>query len=311
MESKRRSFLKNASILAGTVLVSRPLSALADVNKTIKSLANGHHLTVYHTGNLKGHLESNAEQLGGLKEIHKLIERQEHSGLILDVGNFMGKVPAYEVISQMNRTGYHAAAIGANELSGGQEELAALLPDLGFPLVNCNYKFSNPVLASGVKTYVIIQFGNLKIGITGLAEKVQVEGVRFQDSYLSLNKVSAFLKTEKKCDFVICLSNLNAEDKSYSNIDLAGRSAYVDFIIGKNGTKVLSGAMISRNSKKEEVVLSQVGYDGIILGKTSFKWNDLKEKSGFSHQYLVAGLPLKNNEKQAGRMLHKMATANA
>ncbi|MNY40702.1 hypothetical protein D3C86_1754600 [compost metagenome] len=140
---------------------------------------------------------------------------------------------------------------------------------------------------------------------------MSIEGLRFQDPYVSLNKVSAFLKTEQNCDFVICLSNLDAEDKAYNNVDLARQSAYVDFIIGKNGTKVMKGAMVSRNSKKEEVLLSQVGYDGIILGKTSFKWTALKEKSGFVHQYLAAGLPLKNNEKQANRILHKMAAVNA
>jgi len=306
MESKRRLFLKSASILAGSAVLGKPLTALAGVNKTINSFSKSNEVVVYHTANLNGCIDTGKAQLGGLNEINKLIDGQETFGLILDAGNFTGKADDHEVISMMNKVGYHAATVGTAELRGGEEGLAALLPFMDFPLVNCNYSFSNPVLSSGVRTSTIIYSGNLKIGITGLGAKTGTDGVRFQNPYLALNKTAELLKIKERCDLVICLSNLDAEDKTYNNIGLANQSEYVDFIIGRNGAKVMKGAMVCRNSKREEVMLTQVGYDGLIVGKTSFAMNALKEKNGFNHQYLVAGMPLKNNPKHAQVILNKI-----
>src|SRR5690349_17654154 len=148
MESKRRLFLKSASILAGTAVLSKPLTALAEVNRTINSFSERNEVIVYHTANLNGYIDTGKARLGGLNEINKLINGQETFGLILDAGNFTGKADDLKIISMMNKIGYHAATVGAAELRGGEEGLAALLPFMNFPLVNCNYSFSNPVLSS-------------------------------------------------------------------------------------------------------------------------------------------------------------------
>lgn len=308
MESKRRSFLRNASIIASTAFIGKPLSAIAGVSKTVNSLANGNTVTVFHSGNLNGQINTNLQQLGGLEEINHLVKRQETAGLMLDAGSFLGDTDGKVMVSMMNRTGYHAVNIGASELKNGEEALADLLPYMSFPLVNCNYTFSNALLSSKVKSHVIIQSGNLKVGITGLGK--QIPGVHFKNPYLALNKTAALLKVKEGCDLVICLSNLDAEDKAYNNTSLAEKSEYVDMIIGKNGQKVRGGALIGRNSKKEEVVISQVGYDGLIIGKTSFSWDALsKTRNDFQHKFLVAGLPINNNAKQAQRILYEMRSA--
>ncbi|ATP57434.1 hypothetical protein CPT03_13610 [Pedobacter ginsengisoli] len=309
MESKRRFFLKSASVLAGAAVFGKPLTTLANVSKTINGFSRRNELIVYHTANLNGYIESGKGQQGGLNEINKLIQDQEAFGLIIDAGNFIGKADDMKVISKMNKMGYHAATIGVAELRNGEEGLATFLPFMNFPLVNCNYSFSNPVLSSRVKTSTIIYSGNLKIGITGLGAKTGTDGVRFQNPYLALNRTAELLKVNERCDLVICLSNLDAEDKTYNNIELANKSVYVDFIIGKNSTKVMRGAMICRNSRKEEVMLTQVGYDGLIVGKTSFMMNGLKEKNGFAHQYLAAGMPLQNNPKYANQILNRMVNS--
>lgn len=309
MESKRRSFLKNASILAGTALLGNPLSAFAGLNKTINNLTNGNHIIIYHTGNLNGQLSPNQQQLGGLNEINRFIHLQDRSGLVLDAGNFMGNTDVMAVISKMNKTGYHAVNVGKNELGAGQETLSGLLPFMDFPLLNCNYTLSNEVLSAKVKTYVTIYSGNLKIGITGLGG--EIKGIPFLDPVSALNRTAEKLKNREGCDLVICLSDLDADDKKYNNIKLAGQSAQVDLIIGKNGSKIMKNAMISRNSKQEEVVLSQVVDQGLILGETSFGFNAGKEKMEFNHRYLLVGTDLENPAMQAHLVLRDMATARA
>lgn len=306
MELKRRSFLRKASIFAGTAFIGKPLSAIAEVNKTLNTFANASTVTVFHSGNLNGCINSSQEDLGGLREISQLIKRQETAGLMLDAGSFLGATDGKEVVSLMNKIGYHAVNIGSAELINGEEELAALLPYVAFPIVNCNYSFNNALLSSKVKSHVIIRSGNLKVGITGLGK--EMPGIGFKNPYRALNETAERLKVKEGCDLVICLSNLEPEDQTYNNIDLAGKSEYVDLIIGKNGQKVSKGAMIRRNSIKEEVVISQVGYDGVIIGKTSFSYDpNLKTKYHFQHNFLVAGLPINNNSKQAHRILSKMS----
>ncbi|MBB2148668.1 bifunctional UDP-sugar hydrolase/5'-nucleotidase [Pedobacter gandavensis] len=306
MELKRRSFLRKASIFAGTAFIAKPLSAIAGVNKTLNTFANAQTVTVFHSGNLNGCIESNRQNLGGLRELSQLIKRQETAGLMVDAGSFLGQTDGKEVVSMMNRTGYHAANIGAAELRNGEEALAALLPYMDFPLVNCNYDFNNAQLSSAVKSHVIIRSGNLKVGITGLGK--EIAGIGFKNPYQSLNKTAEFLKVKEGCDLVICLSNLDPEDKTYNNNNLAEKSAYVDLIVGKNGQKVSKGVMIRRNSNREEVAISQVGYDGVIVGKTSFSWDVTQgTKNDFQHNFLVAGLPMNNNSKQANLILTKMS----
>ncbi|WGQ11284.1 hypothetical protein QG516_06400 [Pedobacter gandavensis] len=308
MESKRRSFLRNVSLLAGTGFLSKPLSAVADLSKTVNTLSNSNTVTIFQSGNINGNISGNSQELGGLKEINRLMKGQEVSGLMVDAGCFLDNENSVELISQMNKAGYHAVNIGAAELKNGEEALAEMLPFLEFPLVNCNYSFNNAVLASKVRSHIIIQSGNLKVGITGVGK--ELPGVHFQNPYQALNKVAELLKFKAACDLVICLSALDADHKIYNNRALAEKSEGVDFIIGKNDKKVTTGAMTFQNSKKGEVVLSQVGYDGMILGKTSFSWDPIRKiKNELKHSYLVAGLPLNENSAQAHRILHEMRNA--
>lgn len=309
MESKRRSFLRNVSILAGTGILSKPFSAVAEMSKKVNTLANSNTVTIFHSGNINGCITGNSQDLGGLKEINRLIKGQEVSGLMLDSGCFLGTEHSLELISQMNKAGYHAVNIGEGDLLKGENALAALLPFMEFPLVNCNYGFNNALLSSKVSTHVIIHSGNLKIGITGLGK--ELPGIHFQNPHQALNKVAKALKVKEACDLVICLSALDADHKIYNNKTLAEKSEHVDFIIGQNDKKVSTGAMTLRNAKKEEVLLSRVGYEGMIIGKTSFSWDPQRKiKNELKHTYLVPGLPLNKNSAQAHRILDEMKAAS-
>lgn len=305
MEPKRRSFLKNASLLAGTAFLSKPLNVLATASKTANNFSKGNSVVIFHTAALKGCLNNGFGQTGGLEDIHKQIENQEISGLILDAGNFMGRNYSAKVPALMNKIGYHTGTIGTAELKYGLEKFSTLLPQLDFPLVSCNYLFDHPKLKQ-IPSYTIIYSGKLKIGITGVGPDLPIKGLTVKDPYLTVKTMAKKLKQEEHCDLVICLSALNADQKQHNNKKLASVSEDIDFIIGSAEDKISRNALILNNSLKQDVVLSQPGQQGILLGKASFGFNDAKVRNNFSHQYEIAGLPYRPNTVQSRQIWEKL-----
>lgn len=298
MEIKRRSFLKNASLLAGTALLSNSIDALASASKTINNFSQGNTATIFHTAALKGCLNTGFGQAGGLEEIHKQLKKQEISGLILDAGNFMGRNYAAKIPALMNKIGYHAGTIGTAELKYGLDKFSTLVPQLDFPLVNCNYDFNHPKLKQ-IKPYTIVYSGKLKLGITGIGPDLPIKGLTVRDPYSAVKAMAKKLKQEEHCDLVICLSALSSDKKHYNNKALVVVSEDIDFIIGSDGDKISRNAVILSNRLKQDVVLSQPGYHGILLGKATFGFDSKKMRNNFFHQYQITGLSYQPNTMQA------------
>lgn len=270
-------------------------------------------MTIFQTNDLNGKIESSNDGYGGIKNIVELIKTQQTAGLTVDAGNFLAakadKNQKERTIYLMNKIGYHAVTIGANELAKGQEAFAELLPQMNFPLVNCNYTFSNARLSSSVKPYIILKNKNLKIGITGVGASLNIPGVEFKNPYQAANKTANYLKNKLSCHFVICLSHLGFETDGYSSKGLAEASEHIDFIAGGHQNKVLHGAMVLRNKSKRDVALSQAGENGMILGKTTFGFDAFNRKNDFHHKYLIAGLSHREQSTDAHLVLGKLSMA--
>ena len=308
MQFKRRSFLKNASVLAGTAFLSSPIESFAAVNKSFNNLTKGNTISIFHTAELNGKINSNTDLIGGLQEIRTTINQLETSGLIVDAGNFMNKSFSPEMIYQMNKTGYHAATFGANELILGAKKFEQLITVASFPIVNCNYTFESP---SRVRPYLIVYSGKLKIGITGVSPEMNTTGLTFNDPYICVNKITKTLKEQEGCDLVICLSSLQSNDKKFNNQGLAATSKYLDFIIGTKGDKVQNGALILQNANRQEVIVSTASYKGMTLGKTTFGFSTDKIRNHFDHEYLVPGSPFKKGSLQAQKLHHQLMSGLA
>lgn len=312
MTQARRSFLKKSGILTSAALFSGQLGALAGITKKINSLSS-EGMTIFQTNDLNGKIESGNDGYGGIKNIVELIKTQQTAGLTVDAGNFLAakadKNQKERTIYLMNKIGYHAVTIGANELAKGEEAFAELLPQMNFPLVNCNYTFSNARLSSSVKPYIILKNKNLKIGITGVGASLNIPGVEFKNPYQAANKTANYLKNKLSCDFVICLSHLGFETDGYSSKGLAEESEHIDFIAGGHQNKVLHGAMVLRNKSKRDVALSQAGENGMILGKTTFGFDAFNRKNDFHHKYLIAGLSHREQSTDAHLVLGKLSMA--
>lgn len=293
MNKQRRLFLTQLSAIAGVAVINKPLNSVAAVSKRINTIySEGYAVTIYHTNNLHGKTDAVFNNMGGLSQVKALIEQQDIGGLMFDAGNFLNNKKNLSdhkyIIHAMNSMGYHAAAPGSNELMYGQEHLASLVPLMKFNLVNCNYRF-NTVLACLIKPYVTINAGSFKIGITGVGKPLN--GVIYADAVKCANEAARVLRETENCDLVICLSHLgdDTEGNTPCNKEFAKLSENIDLIIADHSDKLMKGPRIVRNAMKNQVVLSQTGWQGIMAGKTVFTFASQKQKSGIKAKYFIPG----------------------
>lgn len=295
MNNPRRVFLNRLALITGAAALSKPLTAAAAITKKINTLHTAKSaVIIYHTNDLNGKIDAVYKNVGGLRHVKNLLKNQEANGLLLDAGGFINAsdspVQQKQAIEMMNAIGYHAAAVGEQELLNGQGHLASLIPLMQFTLVNCNLQFDNN-LGGLIKPYIIINSGKYKIGITGVCR--QVKGVTYTDAIASANNVARLLKEDKKCDLIIVLSHLghNRKGNIPDNQKLAEESENIDMIIGGQNSKLFSNTFIFKNRLKHEVILAQTAWNGLTLGRTVISLDNEKQKNGISAKHFIPGLP--------------------
>jgi 5'-nucleotidase len=295
MNNPRRVFLNRLALITGAAALTKPLTAAAAITKKINTLHTAQSaVTIYHTNDLYGNVDAVYKNMGGLRQIKALLKSQENTGLLLDAGGFINGSNSIsqqkQAIYMMNAMGYHAVAIGEQELLNGQRHLASLIPLMRFSPVNCNLHFENG-LNDLVKPYIIINSGKYKIGITSVCQPVK--GIKYNNAVESVNNVARLLKEGKKCDLVICLSHLghNLEGNRPDNQKLAEQSENIDMIIGGQNSKLHSNTFILKNRLKHEVILAQTAWNGLTLGRTIISLDNEKQKNAITIKHFIPGLP--------------------
>jgi hypothetical protein len=121
--------------------------------------------------------------------------------------------------------------------------------------------------------YKIIFKDNIRAGvITANANE--------QDMMNRINDLSAFLKKEKDCHIVVCISDLGYKNKNKTDdIALAGKSEYIDIIVGKHAANSPKHPIIARNKKMAEVIIHHTENSDDALGKIKIGFN----QSGGKH----------------------------
>jgi 5'-nucleotidase len=298
MTTPRRDFLKHSSFIAGGLFLTSPIETLASFSKgTATDETNK--LSIVHTNDLHNQLDplEKYSTLGGLKNIRHHLKHLICGSLLLDAGDFLDDSASFddhcEMIGAMNRMGYSAGTIGNRELANGEAYLASLLPYINFPLVNCNYDFTNPDLKEKILPYVIRQSGKFRIGITGIGPDVHVNGVTCQHPYAAANKLATWLKDEKSCDLVICLSHIgyNTQSATANNTDFARASTSIDVIISGHQQFLSNGLLVCKNTNKEAVIVSHGGEGGIVVKQLIFTFDENKKRRNLSFRNFVPGLP--------------------
>lgn len=301
----RRKFITQSLLATGTLLTAK--STFAEELTEVKKL------TILHTNDVHSRLEpfpmdgGKNQGLGGVEaraEIINKIRSEEEHVLLLDAGDIFQGTPYFNLykgepeIKAMALMGYDAATMGNHDFDAGLEDFATQLHHANFPIVLCNYDFTNTPMEFKSQPYKIFKKGKLKIGVTGIG--IEMKGLvpdalcgntKYLDPIENANRTADILKREKGCDMVICLSHLGYKysDNKISDIVFAKETANIDLILGGHTHTFLDAPVTYTNKNGSDVLVNQVGWAGIVLGRLDFEFSKFKKKNlAKSHTVLVS-----------------------
>lgn len=294
---KRRHFIQQT-------LGAATLTALPIVPTWAKSSAKK--LTILHTNDQHSRIEpfeisenKKYSNRGGFARRATLIENiraQQKNVLLLDAGdifqgtpyfNFFGGELEFKLMSQMK---YDACTMGNHDFDNGLEGFKKQLKHADFTFICSNYDFKNTILEGKTKSYKIYMKDGIKVGIFGLG--IALEGLvsknlyqetQYLDPIETAQEMTQKLKNEH-CDLIICLSHLGFKYQS-SKIDdlkLAQKTKDIDLIIGGHTHTFLPTPVEEKNSEGKTVLINQVGWGGLNLGKIDFEFSPDKKQKYYS-----------------------------
>ena len=306
--SNRRSFIKQSGLgILGLSLVPQlSFAKRGDVKITILHTNDMHsHIQPFTNGRNKG--------LGGMAQraglINSIREKEDHV-LLLDAGdifqgtpyfNFYGGELEFKLMSKMK---YDAVTLGNHDFDNGLEGFAKQLPHANFPFLIANYDFSDTILKDKFKPYKVFNKGGIKVGVfgigielDGLVPKKLFGNMVYLDPIKKANYYASLLRNKEKCDLVICLSHLGFKYKNekVSDMVLATQSHDIDLIIGGHTHTFLKKPVSMLNLDKKEVIINQVGWAGINLGKIDFHFS----QNNGSKKVFGRSIIVKNSAKEA------------
>jgi 5'-nucleotidase len=289
----RRRFIRNvAAGTAGITLGAVPYELFAHEDFTT--------ISILHTNDIHCHIEpftgSNERYVnkGGLARIAKLavLERQKNPNtLLLDAGDMFQGTPYFNyfkgelMLKVMSEAGYDASTIGNHEFDNGLQGIKDPLPNAEFPIISSNYDFSDTILSGSFPEYKIFKRDGVKIGIYGvgielenLVGKKNYGATVYNDPVVVAQRIESFLKNDKKCDLVICLSHigLRYRDNKVSDMVLAAETSFTDLIIGGHTHSYLEKPLEEKNKLGQTVIVNQAWWGGLVVGKIDFVFEKSK-----------------------------------
>ena len=319
----RRKFLQQTALAAGAMMTSTSLLGAMHTPGEVRKL------TILHTNDVHSRMEpfpmdgGRNQGLGGVAARAELIKKirkedrdvtstdikdtfqgaEDDRVLLLDAGDIFQGTPYFNLykgepeMKAMAAMKYDAATMGNHDFDGGLENFATQLRHANFPILLCNYDFTNTAMEFKSQPYKIFKKGKIKIGVTGLG--IEMKGLvpdnlygntRYLNPVENLNRTAEKLKKEKGCDMVICLSHLGYKYKEDANricdVILARESENVDLIIGGHTHTFLDAPVTEKNKKGDDVLINQVGWAGIILGRLDFEFSK-KNNNNLSKSHTV------------------------
>lgn len=284
---KRRNFLQQTGVVAAAALVSPSLISMK--KQPIK-------LVILHTNDTHSNIDpfpknhSKFPDKGGVSRRAKLvgmIREQEDHVLLLDAGDVFQGTPYFNKfkgvleMKVMQEMGYDAMTLGNHDFDIGIEGFVNAKKHATFPIVNCNYNLDQTLLKDQVSTSIILKKAGRKIGITGvgidlngLVADSQTKGLVYNDPIAAVQREVDVLR-KKGCDLVICLSHLGyeyANDKVSDHV-LAENTSGIDIIIGGHTHTFLEKGVVIQNKESKSVVINQVGYGGLQLGRIEVEFD--------------------------------------
>jgi 5'-nucleotidase len=294
---QRRVFIKHATMTIGAVMLSRH-KALATVEES-----SSRKLTLLHTNDVHSRIEpfpmdggKNAG-LGGVAARADLIQKiraTEDQVLLLDAGDIFQGTPYFNFykgepeIMAMTAMQYDAATIGNHDFDAGLENLRTQMGKASFDMINCNYDFTGTAMEGKTIPYKIFKKGRIKIGVLGVG--IEMKGLvpdelagatKYLNPIEKANEVAGKLKKNEQCDLIVCLSHLGYkyDDQKVSDQILAKETEYIDVIIGGHTHTFLPAPEKIKNKFGADVIINQVGFAGIKLGRLDFEFSKKNGKN--------------------------------
>ena len=124
--------------------------------------------------------------------------------------------------------------------------------------------------------FKIIQKGKVRIGVVNaLPEENQV--------IENMDRLSTYLKKEKKCHIVLCLSQLGYKNNNLpDDLSLAKNTTHLDFIIGGHDKNYYAHPVIALNKADNEVVIKSSSESALGLGVINIDFDAKGQKKSIS-----------------------------
>ncbi len=302
----RKEFLKTVG--GGTLALSLAPNLVFASQKSILDKNSAYKLTVLHTNDQHSRIEpfdssySRNPNQGGFARRATLIQQirsQEKNVLLLDAGdifqgtpyfNFYGGELEFKLMSMM---GYDAATMGNHDFDNGLEGFLKALPNAKFPFITSNYDFSNTILDGKTEKYKIFKKDGIKVGLfgvgielDGLVGKKQYQETKYLNPVEIAQHYADFLRKEKGCDLVICLSHIGFDYRDdadkISDKKLAAQTDNIDLILGGHTHTFLPEPQSFTNKSGKNVLVNQVGWAGLLLGRIDFYFDKNKSLQNIS-----------------------------
>jgi 5'-nucleotidase len=293
----RKKFIRQSALTAGALLAGPALLEAAQALAPVK-------LTILHTNDVHSRLEpfpmdgGRNQGLGGVAARAALISQirqQEEHVLLLDAGDIFQGTPYFNFykgepeIKAMSGMKYDACTIGNHDFDAGLENLATqLTKHASFPMVVSNYDFTGTAMENKTQPYTIFKKGKLKIGVFGIGIEMKglvpenlSAGTKYLDPVQKANEIADKLKRTENCDMIICLSHLGYQYKGSNKVSdevLAKETEKIDLIIGGHTHTFLDDPVVLKNKKGDDVIVNQVGWAGIMLGRLDFEFSKFSGK---------------------------------
>jgi 5'-nucleotidase len=306
---KRRDFIKYSTATSAWLLAQGLPARGWHKEETVK-------LCILHTNDVHSRIDpfpmdgSRLAGTGGVSgraTLIKQIKASEKNVLLLDAGDMFQGTPYFNLyqgeveIKAMTAMGYDAGTIGNHDFDGGMELLKKQITEHArFALVNSNYNLKHTPLKDIVTNYIVRNVDGIRVGIYGLG--IEMQGLipkslsgeaEYLDPVKKGNEIASFLKNEIKCDYIICLSHLGYQykEQKISDTSLAPLLSHTDLIIGGHTHTFLDKAIITKNKEGNPLIINQVGWAGVMLGRMDvvFERNNAKNKCNICKNEWVAG----------------------
>ena len=279
--------MKNKSLIIAALLAVS-VSVFGQKTLTILHTNDTHSCIMPLSENLADTLQ--AGRGGFIRRIAMLKEERKNDPnlLLFDSGDFSQGSPYYTLfkgdveVGLMNMMHYDAGTIGNHEFDYGFDNMARVFKRLNYPIVCANYDFTGTELAKIVKSYVIIKRNGLKIGVFGLAPKL--DGLvdhknylttRYLDPVATAQKMVDVLKG-KKCDLIICITHLGWDEHGMGDQEVIRGTRGIDLVLGGHSHTYFQTLRYVKDLDGKLVPVDQNGKSGIYIGKMTLTFSNKK-----------------------------------